>query len=355
MTVVASEQPIRLGIIGCGAVAQVCHLKALEGLPQYEVRYLCDRNLLTAEEARRLYGLRAKVTTRVGDLAGQVDAAIVCVWPRDHVAITLELMQMGIDVLCEKPIAMSRADAATLIEKARQADRIVAVGQWYRCQTNSWILRRLLSLDFLGEIYSVEAEFGDALTWPMSSGAYFDRKFTAGGVTFDGGIHVLDLVVWLFGDLHQVTYEDDSYGGVESNGIIRGNLEVKGRQVPCHVAASWTHRLRNGIRVRGSKGQAEAPLRQPDIVILQQEVGGERLKMKITADGVAMPFRSRDPFAAQLEDFAEAVRLRRPPITPIASTLIPLGIIETAYSVRQPLPQPWVEAGLEMQCATKKS
>ena len=63
----------------------------------------------------------------------------------------------------------------------------------------------------------------------MSSGAYFDRGITIGGVMFDAGIHVLDLVVWMFGDIDQIQYQDDSYGGVESNGVIRGMVTINGR------------------------------------------------------------------------------------------------------------------------------
>jgi predicted dehydrogenase len=355
MLVATSEQPIRLGIVGCGAVAQLCHLKALDTLPQYDVRYLCDRNPKTADAARKLYGLHAEVTTKIEDLEGHVDAAIVCVWPRYHLPVTLELLRMGADVLCEKPIAMNHADAVKIVEAAQQADRIVAVGQWCRCQKNFWILRRLLSFDLLGEIQSVEATFGNVLGWPMSSGAYFDRNLTAGGVTFDGGVHVLDLMVWIFGEIRQVQYQDDSYGGVEANGIISGTIEISGRAVPCTVATSWTHELRNSVRVVGSRGQAEAYFAQRDVVILQQEIGGEHVQMHMTTDGVAMPFRSSNPYAAQLEDFAEAVRLRRPPITPAASTLMPLKIIETAYSVRRPMPQPWVQAGLGTSCAIHES
>src|ERR1035437_5354006 len=100
----------------------------------------------------------------------------------------------------------------------------------------------------------------------MSSGAYFNRNLTAGGVTFDGGVHVVDLVVWLFGEIRQIQYQDDSYGGVEANGIINGTIEISGRTVPCTVGTSWTHKLRNSVRVVGSWGQAEAHFAQGDVV-----------------------------------------------------------------------------------------
>lgn len=227
-------------------------------MPQYDVRHLCDINLKTAETARRLYGLRAEVTARTQDLAGEVDAAIVCVWPSLHLPVTCGLLEMGLDVLCEKPLASTAAAAAEIVAVAGRTGKIVAVGQWCRYQRSVWILRKLLALNFLGQIQEVIAEFGGELTWAMSSGAYYDLSLTSGGVMYDMGIHALDLVVWLFGEIDGISFCDDSYGGTETNGVLCGTLRIADRAVPCRVSASWTHRLVNGIRVVGSDGEAEA-------------------------------------------------------------------------------------------------
>ncbi|HEX4157424.1 MAG TPA: Gfo/Idh/MocA family oxidoreductase [Rhizomicrobium sp.] len=334
--------PIRLGIVGCGSVAQLCHLKALEILPQFDVSILCDRKPSTALAAKTTFGLGAAVTENHRDFAGQVDAAIVCVWPRDHLEVSSELMAMGIDVLCEKPVAISAADATAMAGAAGRSDRILAVGQWCRCLKSSWLLRRVLSLGLLGEILEIDAEFGNVLRWPMSSDAYFDRRLTPGGVMFDAGIHVIDLVVWLFGEIFQIEFEDDSFGGVEANGILRGAVTVDGRPVPCHVAASWTHALRNCVRIRGTLGEAEARLGSTDELALSLIAGGRRVHVSMPARDLEFPFSSSNPYAAQLEDFAMAVRTRRAPITPVDTAILPIKIIEAAYAARRILEQPWL-------------
>jgi predicted dehydrogenase len=352
----AAQSPIRLAIIGCGAVARSSHLKALASLPQYEVRYLCDRNPRAAETAKQMFGLRgAKVTPQVADLGGNVDAAVVCVWPSFHMPVTCELLDMGIDVLCEKPLATTAAAATEIASAARRTQRIVAVGQWCRCQKNAWILKKLLSLGLLGEIREVIAEFGAELSWPMSGDAYYDRKLTSGGVMYDMGIHVLDLLVWLFGDVSGISYRDDSYGGVETNGILIGELRIAGRKVPCRVSASWTHRLMNGIRVVGSDGEVEALFAERDQVSIRRSLGNERIEFHVGPRGIEMPFGSSSPPEALLEDFATSVRTRRVPITVAESAIAPLRIIEEAYAARKPIAQPWVETWPETACSIRAS
>jgi predicted dehydrogenase len=349
------DDRIRLGIIGCGAVARIAHLKALAALPQYEVRYLCDRDLDVARAARTMYGLRAEITGQVGELAGKVDAAIICVWPKLHKAITLELLAMGMDVLCEKPLAANSADAAEMAEAARQAGRVLAVGHWCRFLKNVWMLRKLVDLQFFGQIEEIVAEFGADLGWPMATGAYYDRALTAGGVMYDAGIHVIDLVSWLFGDIGDIQYEDDSFGGTETNGALRGTVRVKESGVRCRVAASWTHPLANSIRITGSEAEAEARLSEHAMLTVTQPVDGERIRFLAPADDLVLPFRSPVPQIGLLEDFAGCIRSGRLPVASAATAVPPLRALETAYSVRRPMVQPWVEAGLGTGCRTTVS
>jgi predicted dehydrogenase len=350
--IAAPENPIRLGIIGCGAITKIAHLKALATLPQFRVDFLCDRQQEAARIAKAEYRLGSEITTEIKDLAGNIDAAIVCVWPNSHKKVTLELLDMGVDVLCEKPIAGNYNDAVAMVNAAKLTQRILVIGQWCRYLRNMWVLRRLLDLEFFGELQEVSAEFGGSLTWPMATGAYYDRTLTCGGVMFDTGIHVVDLVSWLFGDISNIQYHDDSYGGTETNGILRGTVRVGRREVSCRVAASWTHGLRNSLKVVGSEGEAEAKLTEKEMLRVARRVRGERIQLIVPPENADIPFRSPSPQAALLEDFATSIRSRGAPITPGEGTLESMRTIETAYSVRRPMAQPWVDAGVVTACRT---
>jgi predicted dehydrogenase len=122
----------------------------------------------------------------------------------------------------------------------------------------------------IGEPLEITEEVGGPLDSPMESPAYFSRQNTVGGALFDTGIPMVDAVVWLFGDLSDIQYADDAHGGVESNAEVRGRVRMNDRVVPVRLSFSWTDPMRNGIRVRGSKGSAFASTAAPETVMVRQ-------------------------------------------------------------------------------------
>ena len=105
---------LRLGIVGCGAITREGHLPELLQFPNIDVRFLCDTTYEYAELAQLEFGLDAEITNDISDFSNLVDCALVAVPPRLHAPISMRLMQMGIDVMCEKPTA----------DEAEQAQRM---------------------------------------------------------------------------------------------------------------------------------------------------------------------------------------------------------------------------------------
>ncbi|MBI3877332.1 MAG: Gfo/Idh/MocA family oxidoreductase [Verrucomicrobia bacterium] len=330
--------PLRVGIVGCGAVTRECHIPALQLLPGVEIAWLCDRNEAFAIGAKNEFGLKASLTTKPEEMAGKIDAAIVAVPPRFHAPVTIQLLQMGVDVFCEKPLAVTAGEAQTMVDAAAKADRFLSVGLVTRFDANNTLLRKILHDPLVGEIREIVAETGSQLGWAMLTGAYYDRKQTGGGVFFDTGVHLIDRVLWLFGDMTDLEYEDDSYGGVESNAVLRGKLHLAGRDVLCRLGFSWTHGLSNTIRVVGSEGTLEARIREPDVLVLERRVSGEVMHF------LAQPkTKSANSYHAQMADWVESCRARRIPFVTGASAVKALRLIEQAYAIRKPMKQPWVE------------
>ncbi len=301
---------------------------------------LCDRNRDNASLMQREFGLRAAITDSVAELAGRVDAAIIAVPPRLHAPLAIQLLEMGIDVLCEKPLAISAADGRRMGEAARRHGRVLAVALMMRFYPHNTWLKELVEDGEIGELQELIAEDGAPLDWAMTTNSYFDRNTTAGGVLFDSGIHLVDRVLWLFGQVTEVEYEDDSFGGFETNARLRGVLHIANQRVPARMEFSWSHRLDRCIRVIGSKGTLEARIQEPRHLTLFRETKRGTIEMQIRCADKWLPSSA---YRAQITDFIGAVRERRAPFVTAESAVEALALIEDAYARRVPMAQPWLE------------
>lgn len=339
MANVDTGAPVRLAIVGCGAIARSAHLPVIMAEPRARLVALCDRDRGNAAHAALESGAEALVTSSLADLRGKVDAAIVAVPPRFHAPVAIELMEMGIDVLCEKPLANTVAEGRTMADAAARTGRVLAVALMMRFFPHNRWLADLVEDGEIGEVREVIVEDGAPLDWPMASNSYFDRTATGGGVLFDTGVHLLDRMLWLFGDLGDIAYEDDALGGFESNARLTGTLRIQGRPVPARLEFSWSHRLRRSIRVVGERGTLEAATSEPQTLLLHRETRRGPMELRIPC---AAHWDGHGHYRAQLDDFIGAVRERRAPFVTAESALKALQVIEAAYARRTPMAQPWL-------------
>jgi predicted dehydrogenase len=116
---------IRVGIVGAGIMGSN-HARVLAAIPQAEVVVVADPD---AERGQRLADhIGARFEPRLDVLPGRVDAAIVATPTETHAEIAASLMESGLDVLVEKPVAPTVEEAKDLVTVARKHDRILMVG-----------------------------------------------------------------------------------------------------------------------------------------------------------------------------------------------------------------------------------
>ncbi|MEO8504306.1 MAG: Gfo/Idh/MocA family oxidoreductase [Acidobacteriota bacterium] len=118
-----TPRTLRVGVIGTGALGRH-HARILSQMPGADMVGIHDRNVATADAIAREHGVRSWPTLEA--LAENVDAAVVAVPTVAHAEIGCWLLERGIHVLVEKPIASSLAEADRLLAAAR--DRVLAVG-----------------------------------------------------------------------------------------------------------------------------------------------------------------------------------------------------------------------------------
>ena len=184
------------------------------------------------------------------------DLAIVASPHSLHAAQSIHLLEAGVSVLCEKPMATSADDASAMARAAAASRGLLAIGLVRRFFPAAQAIRSMLSQRMLGEISSFEFSEGSAsFGWPAASRGYFDRQEAQGGVLMDIGVHALDLLQWWLGRPAIVAFADDAMGGIEANCLIH-----------CRLAGGATGTLRlsrdcalaNRYTIRGTRGPLDA-------------------------------------------------------------------------------------------------
>ena len=324
---------LRLAVVGCGAAAEI-HLTVLERLDA-EVTWLVDKNPQRALELGEKYGV-GQTAVDCRELAGRVDAAVLSVPHHLHAPIAVDLLEAGVHVLVEKPMAMTVEECDRMSAAARAADRVLAVGMARRFYDGGRFVRRLIESGRLGEIRSLDVREGYIYDWPVASEFMF-RKEAGGGVLADAGAHILDNLLWWMGDFRSVAYRDDAEGGVAADCEL--DLEMASG-AHCHVELSRTRRLRNTWILEGSEGVLEvATLFNPE---LRWSFSGEPEQLVGRVRRPGQPEEGAfDCFRRQMEDFLDSIRDGREPFVPGVEGRRFVELLEACQAKRQPLELAW--------------
>lgn len=116
-----AQEPLRLGIVGCGGVAQKRHLPYLLKMKEVRVAALCDANVELAERVARRFGIDKHYADFSEMLKGEkLDIADITVSPRAHAPLSIQALEAGCNVLVEKPIAESVEEADEVVKLAQE-------------------------------------------------------------------------------------------------------------------------------------------------------------------------------------------------------------------------------------------
>ena len=328
--------PLRLGIVGCGAVAEQYHLPAVAACADVELVALADPDLHRARELGERFGA-ALVTDDHARLAGAVDAAIVAVPNSLHAPIASELAAAGIHVLVEKPLARTTAECDAIAAAARAGGVVAAVGHDFRQFPVARTAKAIIAGELIGEIDSVELLQSTGGRWPYATTYVYSREDAGGGVLIDFGVHMLDLLSWWLGALSVERYADDAAGGVETECALE---LATASGAPVLVEVTRLRPMRDTAVVRGTNGVLEIGIFEPALLRLTPGAGVGSLTGNVS-DPEFDEAPLRTVFGRQLEDFVRAVHTGSEPAVPLAAGRRAVELVERCYAVRAPLRRPW--------------
>jgi len=339
------RQPVRIGIIGCGAIAEGAHLPAVLSSPDVELTAISDLNASRLAYLRHRYRLGPIVVSDYRDVVGHVDGVILALPNHLHAPVGVELLSRGIHVLCEKPLALTRHDCERLCQAARSTSSVLAVGFVARFFPCTELTKQLLESRFLGELRSFAYEFGTPGGWSPLSGYNLARSTCGGGVLVVSGSHVLDQMTYFFGDVDVVSHADDSRGGIEANCRTWFAATVDGRPLRGRVVLSNTHRLPNLLRIVGEHGTLEVRREQTRSVTYLPSRSTVRHELTMAA----FPSAGAEPnyFQLQLRDFVNAIRTGAAPRVDGEQATKSVALTERCYAKATALEEPWCDATLD--------
>jgi predicted dehydrogenase/nucleoside-diphosphate-sugar epimerase len=353
--------PLRFAIVGCGAVAEQLHLPILAGHEQVRLTALVDQNLDRARRLAKAYDIKSVCEDLRHLDAKQIDAVIIATPPAHHAAATIELMKRGIHVLVEKPMATNYADAAEMVEVARQQRTVLSVGVYRRLYASLQFLKSLVAAEHLGPILSVDLEGGAVYGWSAATLGNMRKEFAGGGVLMDMAPHYFDQLIYLFpGPADVLKYQDNSLGGIESDCLARLQLIHRGEPIEARIELSRTRALRNNLQIKCENGTLEWDFGdrfqvaiRPSNSKLPDPATEEPREYKLLA-GWANERESpwHDAMRAQIDDFVDSIVGGHDPQLSGHSTMASMALIDQCYRQRQQLPEPWRESKIAPHSAS---
>ena len=187
---------VRIGVIGAGAIAQLAHLPVLSKMRGAQLVALCDNDGAKARALADRFDV-PDVFTDIEDLLefDELDAVIVATPNHLHEPHVLSALAAKVDVLCERPLALTAKGVDRIVAAAERGGRKVLVANNHRFRSDVQALDRFLRGGELGKLQGVRmgwyAPRGTAEGWRLR------RAEAGGGVLFDHGLMLLDLAFWL--------------------------------------------------------------------------------------------------------------------------------------------------------------
>lgn len=233
---------LRIGIIGCGKVAQVRHIPEGHANPKATIVGYYDYLESRAQEIAVKYG--GKVYKGYEDMLQdpEIDAVCVLTPNNTHAEISIAALRAGKHVLCEKPMATTLEDCEAMVVAAKESGKSLMIGLNQRFARAHEVAKQLLKENIIGRIITFRTTFGHsgADNWSVDgkNSWFFNKESAMFGVLGDLGIHKTDLI-------HYLT--DQRVVRVVANTGVLEKKNVQGLPIPVEDNAICIYTLSNGI------------------------------------------------------------------------------------------------------------
>jgi predicted dehydrogenase len=311
---------MRLGLIGAGGIAQT-YVQALEQSSTAELIGVADvRAEAAAALAERIgcavFGSHEELVEQ-----SQCEGAIVCTPPVTHPEICSNLLDRGVHVLCEKPLAIGPDEARAMVEAAERSEAQLTMASKFRYARDVVEAKSIVASGLIGDVILFENAFTSRVE--MKHRWNSDPSISGGGVLVDNGTHSVDILRYFLGPLveiqvvegrriQDIPVEDTVRVFVRSAAGVMGSIDL-----------SWSlnKELPFYISVYGSSGTLH--------------VGWKESKFRRASDAEWTVFGNGyekvQAFRSQIDNFVRSIRGDEAPLITLADALASVEVISAAY------------------------
>jgi predicted dehydrogenase len=312
------DDTVKLGVIGCGRIAQVAHFPALEKADGIELVVVCDQSEEVARAVAERYGVGSYVLDPAAVLENeQVEAVLIAVPDRFHRELVEAALRAGKHVLVEKPLTSTVEEARRLVELQAETGLTVQVGAMKRHDPGLSFARDFLTSGRLGDARSFHLWYRIGTIRPGVEATLFPRTFVDAQVRqveagfkedraryllATHGAHLFDTVRYLLGDVRSVTVAHREFGRDQAWSVLV--TLASGAVGTIGIVVDVPGDGGEGIEIFGSAGQlrVDTPFaffrRASNVWAYNADEGAATVPV----------FADTDPYERQAEAFARAVR-----------------------------------------------
>ena len=188
---------LRCGVVGLG-VGKRRHIEGYRTHPNAEVVAIADLDPARLEDVGNAYGIDKRYPTLTDMLRHEkLDVISIATPNKLHMPQTVEALEAGCHVLCEKPMALTEKDGLKMIEASKRTGKRVMINFSTRISPEAYAIKRAVDAGTLGDIYFARSIWMRRRRLPGFGGWFGKKELSGGGPLIDIGVHRLDLAIWL--------------------------------------------------------------------------------------------------------------------------------------------------------------
>ncbi len=320
-----SSKTYKVAFAGAGGIVQWAHIPNFQRLPNVQTVALCDVNEARAKAVAADKNVERAYTDFRTMLEKESPDIVVVASPNVfHKPMTLEALEAGAHVLCEKPLALTYDDSLEVFKKAAEKGKVLTVGTHYRFTDPMQMCKAHVDAGFFGKIYAARTTYCRRSGIPGYGSWFTNKDLAGGGVLFDLGVHALDRALYLMGYPKPIAVSGATFMefGTRGQGLGGWGQDIMKpgdnarydvedfswafvrfeNGAVMHFSVSWAAHFPDGMTVELYGSEGGAHIMSSDKMELYKTLNGQNVTMQ-----TPMPGKAANSYSKLVENFVKYI------------------------------------------------